>query len=309
MTNTDNLIILIANDDPVIRYDLSKRLKQKQHRILEAHNYTICLQQLEQHQVDLIIYDHHLPGADAFELLTWINRTAIDSNVVVTGNIYDYQTLTELLKLGTLDCIENPLDEFSDLLQLIDNLETSTSHHYQHILKNLSSIKTQQATTNVAMYLTQPPVMPEPLSIRQINPNRQFFYDAFTIGERFKLVFLADWASQGEHTIYFSQVAKWLIKRRIETFKLPISYLLSHLEKELSEPLNLISSNSDFSYLLVDTVKGSLHCLWGKHSSITRQEFPLISTKPSSLQLIQGISHYISFCYEKPTQLELIWQT
>lgn len=100
-------VILLVDDEPRVLSSLRRALKEDLHKILTAESASAAFNILADHQVDLILSDHQMPGMSGVEFLKTVRRShpeivrimltgAQDSNVAVEavndGAVYKFIT-------------------------------------------------------------------------------------------------------------------------------------------------------------------------------------------------------------------------
>jgi len=66
----NNKSVLVVDDDSDLRYLLSLRLVSAGYRVYGAANGWEALEQLENHSIDVVLTDYHMPEMDGFGLLS-----------------------------------------------------------------------------------------------------------------------------------------------------------------------------------------------------------------------------------------------
>ncbi|MBE0695522.1 MAG: response regulator transcription factor, partial [Anaerolineaceae bacterium] len=106
MKDTNN-IILIVDDDPVMR-DFSRLvLSNAGYQIQTAEDGLQALEILNGGQVDLILLDIQMPGLDGFETLKRIQQIT-QTPVILFSNVDGEQSLIEGFRAGAADYIYKP---------------------------------------------------------------------------------------------------------------------------------------------------------------------------------------------------------
>ncbi len=127
----NNLSILVADDDPVIRKLLEKRLANAGYQIEVASDGTEAARILDQQYFDLIITDLVMPGdIGGIELLQIAKEKNVETEVIVITAHSSINTAVSAMKQGAVDYLEKPvnfdelfirLEKISELKSLIKN--------------------------------------------------------------------------------------------------------------------------------------------------------------------------------------------
>jgi DNA-binding NtrC family response regulator len=128
--------ILVVDDEALIRWSLSERLKAEGYEVLEADTGKAALDKLHDH-VDLILLDYKLPDTDGVSLLREVKQADPDILVVLLTAYATVATAVEAMKLGAYHVANKPfnLDEVAAIVERA--LETTRlRREVQHLRAN-----------------------------------------------------------------------------------------------------------------------------------------------------------------------------
>ncbi len=112
-------LILIVEDEKLLRWSLQKRLQQTGHTVHAAESLAQAGETLSAHQPDLVLLDLSLPdghGLDFFEK----NLDKLEEAVVIVMTaVGEVDDAVRAMKLGALDFLTKPVDH-DDLMRLVD---------------------------------------------------------------------------------------------------------------------------------------------------------------------------------------------
>jgi DNA-binding NtrC family response regulator len=112
-------LILIVEDEKLLRWSLQQRLEQGGHEVHPAENLAEGARHLEGHRPDIMLLDLSLPdgnGLDFFEA----NQERLEETVVlVMTAVGQVDDAVRAMKLGALDFLTKPVDHEA-LVQLVD---------------------------------------------------------------------------------------------------------------------------------------------------------------------------------------------
>ena len=104
--------ILVVDDEALIRWSLSERLKAEGFAVLEAETGADALEKLPE-GVDLVLLDYKLPDTDGVSILRQIKDFEQDIVVILLTAYASVETAVEAMKLGAYHFANKPfnLDE------------------------------------------------------------------------------------------------------------------------------------------------------------------------------------------------------
>ena len=109
-----NATILVVDDEALIRWSLSERLKSDGYHVLEAETGAAAIERLAD-GVDLVLLDYRLPDTDGLAVLREIKKADPDILVILLTSFVSVETAVEAMKLGAYHYANKPfnLDEVS----------------------------------------------------------------------------------------------------------------------------------------------------------------------------------------------------
>lgn len=109
-TAKQQVVILVVDDEPVIRDLCAKGLKQ--YRILQATSLKEAVACYAVEPVDLVLTDVQMPGGSGIDLLREIKKTDPTAVVVIMTGFSDKETVLEALQADADDFIQKPVNLF-----------------------------------------------------------------------------------------------------------------------------------------------------------------------------------------------------
>jgi two-component system, sensor histidine kinase and response regulator len=104
--------LLVVDDNKMNRDMLSRRLLKQGYHITIAENGQEALDQIEQHNFDLILLDIMMPGIDGFQVLEKLKK---DERlryipVIVISALDDIESIVKCIKMGAEDYLQKPFN-------------------------------------------------------------------------------------------------------------------------------------------------------------------------------------------------------
>jgi signal transduction histidine kinase len=107
---TENIDILLVDDENDFRQILAKRLKRRGIHAREADRGETALQMLAESPVDVVILDVKMPGMDGIECLKRIKEMEGLTEVIMLTGHADIQGGVEGIKAGAFDYLSKPVE-------------------------------------------------------------------------------------------------------------------------------------------------------------------------------------------------------
>jgi len=113
--------VLIVDDEQNFLLSLADMLKDpmNEFEVLTANNGKEAAKIIDSGPVDLVVTDLKMPEMDGFELITHINNAKPDTPIIAMTAYGTTEMESRLMKMGTFQYIEKPID-FSSLLKKIN---------------------------------------------------------------------------------------------------------------------------------------------------------------------------------------------
>ena len=108
MNGADAPYCLVVDDEARLRQILMHLMRGDGFRCLEATNGAEALEQLERHQVTLVLSDMRMPRMDGMELLRQVRARYPETAVVMITAVADVEVAVSCLAIGAMDYLIKP---------------------------------------------------------------------------------------------------------------------------------------------------------------------------------------------------------
>ena len=116
--------ILVVDDEALIRWSLSERLKSEDYNVLEADTGRAALERMTE-GVELVLLDYRLPDIDGITLLRSMKEFDPDILVVLLTAYASVETAVEAMKLGAYHFANKPFNLYEIVAIVERALETT----------------------------------------------------------------------------------------------------------------------------------------------------------------------------------------
>lgn len=112
MNHTSRLLVLVIEDEPLIRWSIAETLSRMGHTVVEADDAESAVQRLREmpDPADVVLLDYRLPDSNDLTLLATIRRLAPESAVVMMTAYGTPDVTTDALALGAYGVVDKPFD-------------------------------------------------------------------------------------------------------------------------------------------------------------------------------------------------------
>jgi DNA-binding NtrC family response regulator len=127
--------VLVVDDEPLIRWSLTERLRADGHDVLEAGTAAEAVEKA-QTGVDLVLLDYKLPDEDGLTVLRRIRELDPDTLVIMLTAHKGLETVVVAMKAGAFDYATKPFDLEDVAVRVSHALETTRLRRELRALKD-----------------------------------------------------------------------------------------------------------------------------------------------------------------------------
>jgi len=137
--------VLVADDEPSIRFVLREVLEEAGHQVREVANGNEALEALGAERFDLGFFDIRMPGPSGLELLDYVRSIGAKTAVVIITAQNTFENAVDAMKKGALDYLVKPF-QIAEVLALTE--------------KTLHTIALQREVEKLRKQVSKEPVAP-----------------------------------------------------------------------------------------------------------------------------------------------------
>lgn len=163
---TENLGVLIVDDERGIREELAYFFRQNGSRVWEAGDSSTALKLVANEQIDIAIVDIRLGGEDGLELLREIKSTREDVEVLMMTAFGEADTILEAFRAGAFDFFHKPF-RIADVVASIERTKKylRLRDRYQDARRECSALQQALESEVGQGFVSGSPVMREAIDL------------------------------------------------------------------------------------------------------------------------------------------------
>ncbi len=139
----DSVVILIVDDDELVRRTLSVLVSSLGYHCLVAGDGVEAIAVLKSTAVDLVFTDIVMPGMDGLQLLAHVIENYKGTDVIISTGYHEKASYSEVIKAGALDFIKKPIDQAELEAKLARAIRERT------MMRELERLSMQDALTSI----------------------------------------------------------------------------------------------------------------------------------------------------------------
>jgi CheY-like chemotaxis protein len=120
-------VVLVADDDPVVRDLVRASLASKGYVIEEACNGLEAVEKVLAHDIDLVVTDLHMPDMGGVEAIETLKRATRDTFIVSMTGEAGQNEIAAALRAGAVECLRKPFDTRA-LVDVVGRLDLIAAH-------------------------------------------------------------------------------------------------------------------------------------------------------------------------------------
>ncbi|MCK4995045.1 MAG: response regulator [Candidatus Omnitrophica bacterium] len=121
MSENRKNVILLMEDDEVLRRYLAKLLRADNFEVYEAGSVNDAIEIAQKPRLNLVIADLKMPDDTAIGLMKKLGELHIDIPVIIITAFGEWETYLEALDLGVCDYLNKPI-EYTEFKEKISNV-------------------------------------------------------------------------------------------------------------------------------------------------------------------------------------------
>jgi two-component system cell cycle response regulator len=111
MDNNRVATILVVDDDELVRKTLSVLVSTLGYRCQQASDGVEAIKVLKSSKCDLVLSDVIMPNMDGLELLKYIIRHHVETDVIIATGYNERTSYADVIRAGAIDFLKKPIDQ------------------------------------------------------------------------------------------------------------------------------------------------------------------------------------------------------
>jgi len=238
MNDNTGKLVLVIDDEPLLRTLFTLHLKRNGFEVLEAEDGQEGIRLLREKDPDLLICDMRMPKIDGLGVLKLVRQEKPQKPIIMISGAGSINDVVNALRLGAWDYLLKPLSDSAILIHAVN----SCLHRVQLEEENLKYRRKLEETNNElqaslavlredqeAGLLVQSALLPASESrfgeysfSHFVIPSLYLsgdFLDYFEIDERFLGFYIADVSGHGSSSAFVTVILKTLISELLRDYK------------------------------------------------------------------------------------------
>ena len=130
MNNASGTIILVVEDDALLRKSVARFIGQRGYKVLEAENGYEALKIFKKEKPALVLTDLRMPIMDGLDLLDELSVESPQTPVIIFSGTTEESEINEALRLGAWDYIKKPIKKVDFLMEKIEKALVRSQTEY-----------------------------------------------------------------------------------------------------------------------------------------------------------------------------------
>ena len=121
MKNGDNIVVLVIDDDAVVRESIASYLSHEGYRVVLAANSDEGVDAYHSSCPNIVVCDINMPDKKGFDTLTTIFKHTPSQPIIILSDVGNTDDVIRAMRLGVSDYLFKPLDDMEMLSISIEN--------------------------------------------------------------------------------------------------------------------------------------------------------------------------------------------
>ncbi len=298
--------LLLIDDDRLVRQSMSAYLEDSGFEVIEYDDGKAALENLQDHQPDLVLSDIRLSGAEDFNILERVREIDPEMGVIIISGSGILSDAVEALRAGASDFLTKPIADMEVLVHSIDKIlerqdllienrryRKRLEQANQELENNLRTLEKDQRAGRIVqqrLLPVRPFIRNGYVANYKVFPSLYLsgdFLDYAYFGDRYLAFYLTDVAGHGASSAFVTIWLKYQVMRSVrensfftspESFEEGCNWLLKEINASLKH--GRFESHLTCFIGVIDTYENQLRYSIGGHLPL-----PMIVTRKGARYL------------------------